>query len=61
MSEPKIVQKFPYKISIESDKSYYWCSCGLSSKQPFCDGSHKRLQTGITPIKFVAEKETNYM
>ena len=41
MSEPKIVQKFPYKISIESNKSYYWCSCGLSSKQPFCDGSHE--------------------
>ena len=28
-------------IEVEQGKSYYWCSCGKSSKQPFCDGSHK--------------------
>ena len=28
-------------VEVEKDKSYYWCSCGKSSKQPFCDGSHK--------------------
>ena len=28
-------------IDVEQGKSYYWCSCGKSSKQPFCDGSHK--------------------
>ena len=27
-------------VEVEKDKSYYWCACGLSKKQPFCDGSH---------------------
>ena len=30
-------------IEVEEGKSYFWCSCGKSSKQPFCDGSHKRV------------------
>ena len=35
-------QKSPYKINLEQGKTYFWCSCGLSDKQPFCDGSHKK-------------------
>ena len=31
-------------IDVEQGKSYYWCSCGKSSKQPFCDGSHKKSE-----------------
>ena len=34
-------QKSPYKVMVEKDKTYFWCTCGLSKKQPFCDGSHK--------------------
>ena len=29
-------------IEVEQGKSYFWCSCGKSSKQPFCDGSHNK-------------------
>ena len=40
-------------IEVEQGKSYYWCSCGKSSKQPFCDGSHKG--TEFNPVVYKAE------
>jgi CDGSH iron-sulfur domain-containing protein 3 len=46
---PKVPQREPYEASLEAAKVYFWCSCGLSKKQPFCDGSHKG--TGLSPIK----------
>ena len=52
---PIIAQKAPYPIEVEAGKSYFWCACGKSAKQPFCDGSHK--DTGITPVKFEAEAD----
>jgi CDGSH-type Zn-finger protein len=52
MSEPKIAQTSPYPVLVEAGKSYFWCSCGLSANQPFCDGSHKT--TDHTPVKFDA-------
>ena len=52
MSEtlPLSPQKSPYRIDVEADKSYWWCACGKSAKQPFCDGSHKG--SGFAPIEF---------
>jgi CDGSH-type Zn-finger protein len=59
MSEPNIAQKGPYPVEVEAGKSYFWCSCGLSANQPFCDGSHKT--TDHTPVKFEAtESKTVY-
>ena len=43
----------PLAIIVEQGKSYYWCSCGKSSKQPFCDGSHKG--TEFKPLAYKAE------
>jgi len=43
----------PYAVEVETGKSYFWCACGESQSQPFCDGSHKG--TGFTPLKYVAE------
>ncbi|HZL42260.1 MAG TPA: CDGSH iron-sulfur domain-containing protein [Verrucomicrobiae bacterium] len=58
MSEPFIFQKFPIVQKVEPGM-YYWCSCGLSKSQPFCDGSHKGTglkskQVEITEVKTVA-------
>jgi len=47
MSDPKVAQKSPYVLEMEPGK-YAWCACGLSEKQPFCDGTHKA--TDINPI-----------
>jgi CDGSH-type Zn-finger protein len=55
MAEPLIAQKAPYPVDVEADKTYFWCACGRSSNQPFCDGSHK--DTDIVPTKFVAEAD----
>ena len=52
MTDPVRASNTPYPIDVEAGKSYYWCACGRSAKQPFCDGSHK--DTGMTPVKFEA-------
>jgi len=54
MEEPKVPQKSPYAVDVEEGKTYYWCSCGRSAKQPFCDGSHEG--TSFTPVAYKAEK-----
>ena len=54
MTTPKIAQKAPYPVDVEAGKSYFWCACGQSAKQPFCDGSHKG--TPFEPMKYTAEE-----
>jgi CDGSH-type Zn-finger protein len=39
--QPKIAQKAPIPVEVEAGKAVYWCTCGQSASQPFCDGSHK--------------------
>jgi CDGSH iron-sulfur domain-containing protein 3 len=48
MNDPVIAQKSPFVINVEPG-TYWWCACGLSKGQPFCDGSHKG--TGLAPHK----------
>lgn len=54
MAELVVAQKSPYAVEVEAGKKYWWCSCGRSQKQPYCDGSHK--DTGLTPLLYTAEK-----
>lgn len=42
---PKVGGTEPTAVSVEAGKTYAWCTCGLSAKQPFCDGQHKTLST----------------
>ena len=53
MESPKIVQKAPYRCEVEAGKTYFWCRCGLSENQPYCDGSH--AGSGFVPDKFEPE------
>jgi CDGSH-type Zn-finger protein len=56
MSEsPVVAQKAPFAVEVTAGKTYWWCACGRSAKQPFCDGSHKG--TGIEPVKHEATKD----
>jgi len=53
MNEPKIAARMPKVIDLEPG-TYYWCSCGLSQNQPFCDGSH--ATTELSPREFELPK-----
>jgi CDGSH iron-sulfur domain-containing protein 3 len=54
MSEmPEIGGKRPIPVKVEAGKSYWWCACGRSKSQPFCDGSHK--STPFSPREWKAE------
>ena len=48
-------QKKPYKVKVEKGKTYFWCACGLSQKQPFCDGSHRK-EGEFKSLKYFAEE-----
>ncbi|MGC8915447.1 MAG: CDGSH iron-sulfur domain-containing protein [Thermoanaerobaculum sp.] len=56
MDKPEVFRKYPEVLELEPG-TYFWCACGRSQKQPFCDGSHKG--TGFAPVKFeLSEKKT---
>jgi CDGSH iron-sulfur domain-containing protein 3 len=51
-NKPGAASIAPIEVVVESGKVYWWCACGLSRKQPFCDGSHKG--TLFTPVRYAA-------
>jgi mannose-6-phosphate isomerase-like protein (cupin superfamily)/CDGSH-type Zn-finger protein len=52
MSPPNIAQPKPYLVTVKAGRTYLWCACGRSARQPFCDGSHEGSE--FSPVKFVA-------
>lgn len=55
MSKPEIARKGPFPVEVEAGKSYWWCSCGKSKNQPFCDGAHQG--TSFAPTEFKATED----
>ncbi|MFY7652556.1 MAG: CDGSH iron-sulfur domain-containing protein [Chitinophagaceae bacterium] len=61
MELPKVFKKEPTAVEVEAGKTYAWCTCGLSEKNPFCDGQHKQLATevnGETVMPYKSQKYT---
>ena len=57
MSEPQCPQKYPYGLELDAGV-YFWCKCGASANQPFCDGVHAGSE--FVPVRFeVKEAETD--
>jgi mannose-6-phosphate isomerase-like protein (cupin superfamily)/CDGSH-type Zn-finger protein len=52
MNAPVVAPPKPHLVTVRAGRTYFWCACGRSAKQPFCDGSHQG--TEFNPVKFVA-------
>ena len=55
MAEAIVAQTSPFEVQVEAGKAYFWCACGRSKTQPFCDGSHEG--TGLSPTPFKAKRD----
>ena len=59
MKKGKRAGESPIGVDVIEGKSYFWCTCGTSAKQPFCDGSHKG--TDSAPLKYLADQTKKVM
>jgi CDGSH-type Zn-finger protein len=58
MDLPHVFKREPTLVRVEKGKTYSWCTCGLSEKNPFCDGHHKTIDgLPFRSLKFTAEED----
>ncbi len=55
MTSPNIAQKAPFAVAVKTGDKYFWCACGKSANQPFCDGSHQG--SDFLPKPYTAEED----
>lgn len=59
-SKAFVAAKSPFAIEVEAGKTYYWCTCGMSKNQPFCDGAHVKFNEEqnlkFAPLAWTAEE-----
>lgn len=55
MEKGQVAGKESIKVEVKAGETYYWCSCGKSTTQPFCNGAHQG--TKFNPIAFTAQKD----
>ncbi len=55
MADPVVAAKAPMGVDVEAGRTYWWCRCGRSSRQPFCDGSHKG--SDLAPLRYDAAED----
>lgn len=53
-----VAQKGPFQVELVEGKAYFFCRCGLSKKQPFCDGAHSA--TDLQPLRFIAPSSGSF-
>jgi CDGSH-type Zn-finger protein len=53
MTDPVVASRTPYAVDVEAGRDYWWCTCGRSRRQPFCDGSHQG--STFAPMKYTAQ------
>ncbi|NXW71491.1 CISD3 protein, partial [Hirundo rustica] len=55
--QPVVAAEEPFQVELKAEKTYSWCSCGHSKRQPWCDGAHKKEAPASSPLRFSPSRD----